>query len=279
MVVIKYSKYLPVSFIQIVSLYSMILPYKNIQLFFQDEGHGEPVVLLHGFLENSKMWDNLKPTILKNHRVICIDLLGHGQTGCIGYIHTMKDMADAVLAVLNHLKIEDYSVIGHSMGGYVALALVETHPEKIKRLCLMNSNYIADDEALSEKRKKANIMVQTNFENVVRVSFTNLFSPESRLTYKDDMEAALQDALKTSIQGYMAGQEGMRVRDNTYEFFKRLDAKKLIIVGKKDLLIDTERILEEIKDTDILYKELSYGHMSHIENKSELSYIINHFIE
>jgi pimeloyl-ACP methyl ester carboxylesterase len=257
----------------------MILPYKNIPIFYEDEGDGEPVVLLHGFLENAKMWDQLKPIILKNHRVICVDLLGHGQTGCLGYIHTMKDMADAVLAVLNHLNIKLYTVIGHSMGGYVALALAESYPKKIKRLCLMNSNYIADDEELSEKRKKANIMVQTNFENVVRLSFTNLFSPESRITHKEEMEAALQDALYTTVQGYMAGQEGMRVRENKFEFFKQLDAKKLIIVGKKDLLIDRERILEEIKDTDILYEELPYGHMSHIENKSEISYIINCFVE
>lgn len=257
----------------------MILTYKNIEIFYEDEGRGAPVVLLHGFLENSKMWVDLKPAMIKTHRVISIDLLGHGHTGCLGYIHTMTDMADAVFAVLNHLNLKDYSVIGHSMGGYVALALAESYPEKIKRLCLMNSNYLADDEELSEKRKKANSMVQTNFEDVVRVSFTNLFSPESRRTYKDEVEAALQDALQTSIQGYMAAQEGMRVRENKLEFFKQLDAKKLIIVGKKDLLIDTERIFEELKGTDILYEALSNGHMSHIENKSELSYIIKHFIE
>jgi pimeloyl-ACP methyl ester carboxylesterase len=257
----------------------MILQYKHIPVFYEDDGKGKAIVLLHGFLENSTMWNDLKPTLLLNHRVISVDLLGHGQTGCLGYIHTMSDMANAVLAVLQHVGLESYVLIGHSMGGYVALNLAIKKPASILGLCLMNSTYKADDKERKTIRKRANKLAQTNYENLVRLSFMNLFSEEGRINQKIEVEKALEEALTTTPQGYMAAQEGMMVRKDTLEFYRTLAARKLIIIGKKDPVVDGDQIIDDIEGSDITYKELSYGHMSHIENKSELSYIINHFIE
>ncbi|MBR9913650.1 MAG: alpha/beta hydrolase [Algicola sp.] len=257
----------------------MILDYKNVPVYYEDEGQGHVVVLLHGFLENSSMWKTLKPQILESHRVVCIDLLGHGQTGCLGYIHTMEDMADAVLAVLDHLAMNAYVLIGHSMGGYVALALAEKQPDSVKGLCLMNSTYYADDKARKALRKRANKMVQTNFESMVRMSFTNLFSEVSRISHKKALDEALLEALKTPVQGYIAAQEGMIKRSDKLAFLKDLDAEKLIIIASDDPVIDPQRILNDTRETTIRCEEIGFGHMSHIENTSELSYIIMRFIE
>ena len=78
-------------------------------------------------LENSTMWNYLVPVLTKKNRVICIDLLGHGQSDSLGYVHSMEDMADAVYHVLHELKIRKSSFVGHSMGGYVALAFAEMY--------------------------------------------------------------------------------------------------------------------------------------------------------
>jgi pimeloyl-ACP methyl ester carboxylesterase len=75
--------------------------------------------------------------------VITIDLLGHGETECLGYIHSMEDNADAVHAVLAELRIRKAILVGHSMGGYVALAFAELYPENVKAL-LLNSTARAD---------------------------------------------------------------------------------------------------------------------------------------
>jgi pimeloyl-ACP methyl ester carboxylesterase len=257
----------------------MILYYKESPVYYEDEGQGDVIILLHGFLENSTMWKDIKPVLLKKNRVVSIDLLGHGQTDCLGYSHTMSDMADAVLSVLNHLKVKVYTLIGHSMGGYVALALAEKNPKAVLGLCLLNSTYHADDEKLKALRKKANIMVQTLFESMVRMSVANLFSSESLSNQKEEIDKVIEEALKTSPQGYIAGQEGMRLREDKFEFYKNLKAHKLIIIGKKDPVIKGELILSETEDTDIKCEELLLGHMSHIENKSELTYILKHFIE
>ena len=258
---------------------SQSITYKNIKIHFSDEGQGKTIVLLHGFLENSSMWNTLKPELLQSHRIITVDLLGHGKTGCLGYIHTMSAMADGVFAVLMHLKIENYLLIGHSMGGYVALALAEKEPTAISGICLMNSTYEADDKERKALRRRASKMAHTNFKSLVQMSFTNLFSPKSRTIYKQEIGIALKEALKTPLQGYLAAQEGMMIRENKFDVLKRLKTKKIIIVGSKDPVVDGERILLETTSTDIVCKQISGGHMSHIENLSELPYLIKHFIE
>lgn len=257
----------------------MILEYKGINIFYTDQGKGTAVILLHGFLENSTMWKPFLSTLTKRNRVICIDLLGHGNTDCLGYVHTMELMADAVVAVLSHLKLRKYYMIGHSMGGYVALAFAEKKPNNLKGLCLMNSTYKADDDERKQLRARANKMVQTNFDNMVRMSFANLFSETSKIKYQSKFNLALKEALKTSVQGYMACQEGMRLRDDKFEMFKSLTCKKLIIIGEKDPVVDGEKLLLETKNTSISTVVFSEGHMSHIENEVYFLHRIMHFIE
>ncbi len=257
----------------------MILEHKGIQVFYTDQGFGKPIVLLHGFLESSNMWTSLIPDLLKTHRVITIDLLGHGQTGCLGYVHSMELMAETVDAVLIHLNIENKTIIGHSMGGYVALAMAEKNPNSMQGLCLMNSTFLPDSEERKMLRTRANLMAQTNFDNLVRMSFTNLFSLKSKETHKQELEIALTEALKTSVQGYMAANEGMKLRTDKTQLFRTLPTKKLLIIGKKDPILDADSVKKQLKGTDVDIVELTEGHMSHIENKEELTYNIMHFIE
>ena len=257
----------------------MILEHKGIPIYYTNQGHGKPVVLLHGFLENSSMWNHLVPEITKSHRVIAIDLLGHGQTGCLGYVHSMELMAEAVEAVLNSLKIEKFTCIGHSMGGYVALAYAEKHPQALNGLCLMNSTFQADNKERKTLRTRANNMAKTSFDNLVRMSFINLFSAESKVLYQNEIELALTEALKTPIQGYMAANEGMKIRNDRTQLFQNLKTKKLLIIGKKDPILDAEMVNKIKTNTSIEVVELTEGHMSHIENKKELTYNVVHFVE
>ncbi|MEM1003627.1 MAG: alpha/beta fold hydrolase, partial [Bacteroidota bacterium] len=112
----------------------MIYQYQGIQVYYEVIGQGESLVLLHGFLESTKMWQPLVAEFKHSHQVISIDLLGHGQTGCIGYVHKMEDMAEMVLSLLKELKISNAKFIGHSMGGYVALAINHMSPKMVQGL-------------------------------------------------------------------------------------------------------------------------------------------------
>lgn len=148
--------------------------YKKTKINFSDIGKGTAVVLLHGYLENLSMWDNLVPEFSKKNRVITIDLLGHGQSDCSGYIHSMEEQADMVAEVLSQLKIKKAILIGHSMGGYVALAFAELYSERIKALVLMNSTSLADNDEKKHNRDRAIQAVKKNYVNFVKISISSV---------------------------------------------------------------------------------------------------------
>ena len=257
----------------------MILDYKNAAIFYTDSGKGPAVVLIHGFLENTTMWNVIIPELSKRNRVIAIDLLGHGKSDCIGYTHSMELFAETLEAVLKKVRIRKCVLVGHSLGGYVALAFAAKHPKRVKGLCLMNSTSNEDTADRKLLRTRANKMVHKNFSNLVRMSFTNLFSEESRIVFKDQMKNALSEAMQTPIQGYIAGQEGMKLRPNRNHVLAENSFKKLIIMGKKDAVLDYKTSLEEVEKTNSKHVVLPQGHMSHIENLEKLILILKDFLK
>ena len=130
------------------------------------------------------MWNSHVEVLAKRNRVVCIDLLGHGQTDCLGYVHSMEDQADMVHHVLHELKIRKAVLVGHSMGGYVALAFAELYPEMMKGLVLMNSTSRADSEERKTNRDRAILAVKQNYTTFIRMSIANLFSEEQQRAFK-----------------------------------------------------------------------------------------------
>ncbi|WP_299057714.1 alpha/beta hydrolase [uncultured Polaribacter sp.] len=253
--------------------------FKNAKIFYTDHGKGAAVVLIYGFLENSTMWQKIITPLSKKNRVITIDLLGHGNTDCIGYVHTMEIFAETILAVLKALKIRKCTLIGHSLGGYVALAFAEKYSEKIKGLCLLNATSNEDDAERKQLRVRANKMIVNNFKQMVNMSFANLFASESKILFKEEINFALTEALKTPIQGYIAAQEGMRIRLNRNHVLANGSFKKLIVIGEKDPVLDFKLSIKEAKETGSEAVVLPNGHMSHIENSDELIVVLKKFIK
>ncbi len=257
----------------------MILDYKNAAIFYTDQGKGTVVVLIHGFLENSTMWDKITPELSKRNRVITIDLLGHGKSDCLGYVHSMELFAETIAAVLKELRIRKCILVGHSLGGYVALAFAEQHPQKVKGLCLMNATSNEDNSERKSLRLRANKMISNNFTNMVRMSFANLFGPKSKTIFKEEMELAISEALKTPVQGYIAAQEGMQLRVNRNHILTENTFKKLLIIGEKDPVLDFKTSLKEAEKTNSKIIVFPDGHMGHIENTAELISVLKDFVK
>jgi pimeloyl-ACP methyl ester carboxylesterase len=165
------------------------------------------------------------------------------------------------------------------LGGYVALAFAKKHPQKIKGLCLVNSTSDEDSKERKKLRTRANKMIQNNFTNMVRMSFANLFGEKSKTIFKEEIKLALHEALQTPVQGYIAGQEGMRIRANTNRVLADNNFKKLLIIGEKDPVLDYKTSLEEAKKTNSEIVVFPNGHMSHIENKIELITALKEFVK
>jgi len=255
------------------------LTFKNANISFSDQGTGTAVILIHGFLENTTMWKNVIPEISKRNRVVTIDLLGHGETDCIGYMHTMELFAETIAAVLKKLRIRKCILVGHSLGGYIALAFAEKHPQKVKGLCLMNATSNEDTSERKALRLRANKMITSNFRNMVRMSFANLFGPKSKTIFKKEIELAISEALQTPMQGYIAAQEGMQLRTNRNHVLTENSFKKLLIIGKKDPVLDFETSLSEAEKTNSAFVIFENGHMPHIENKLALNDALKEFMK
>lgn len=253
--------------------------FKNTKITYTDAGKGTVVVLLHGFLENSTMWNYLAPVLAKKNRVVCIDLLGHGQTDCLGYVHTMEDMADAVHHVLSELKIRKAVFVGHSMGGYAALAFAELYPEFMKGLVLLNSTSRADSDERIANRTRAIKAVKQNYIAAVRMSIANLFSEENREKLIDQIEWVREEALQTPLQGIIAAQEGMKLRKDREVLLHFAPYPIMLILGKKDPVLNYEENIEQIEGTQVQLVTFNDGHMSHLENQAELEKVMVRYLK
>jgi pimeloyl-ACP methyl ester carboxylesterase len=244
--------------------------YKNTTISYSDSGKGTAVVLLHGFLENKTMWKDLVPISSQKNRVITIDLLGHGATGCLGYVHSMENNAEIIKAVLSHLRIRKVIFVGHSMGGYVALAFAELYPATIKGLVLLNTTSKEDSAERKHNRDRAIKAVKQNYVNFVRLSIANLFSVNNRERLENEIENVKLEALKTPLQGIVASLEGMKIRKNREFILHESEFPKLLILGEKDGALIYKDNLAQLENTDVKLVTFQDGHMSHIENKEEL---------
>lgn len=256
----------------------MTFTHKGVSIYYTDQGTGEPIVLLHGFIENSSMWSSILPVLTQYYRVICIDLLGHGGSGCTGYIHTMEDMASAVMSVTSHLKVTNITIIGHSMGGYVGCAFAKAYPETLAALCLLNSSPLPDTKERKLLRTRANKMAKTQYPQLIRMSFSNLFDTSTRDNHKDKIKDALAQALHTPVQGYIAANSGMRLREDNSSFWKKGNFKKAMILGKEDWIVDSAKHRELFESYCNYFVILDGGHMSYIGQSKEMTTALLEFL-
>ena len=255
------------------------LNYKNIEINYTTQGKGRAVVLLHGFLENLNMWRDISRELSTNYRIISIDLLGHGKTDNLGYVHTMEEQAKMVKFVLNYLKLRKYIFIGHSMGGYTSLAFAELYPENLKGICLMNSSALPDSEERKENRNRAVEAVKYKSEIFVRMAIPNLFAEYNKDKFKDEIKQITKEALQISTRGVIAALEGLKIRKDYTNLYNTIKIPIQMIIGKKDPALEYESLIEQTKGTKVYLVEFPDGHMSHVENKSELLDALKLFIK
>jgi pimeloyl-ACP methyl ester carboxylesterase len=253
--------------------------YKNTKISFTDQGKGTAVVLLHGFLENQTMWDVFLPELSKKHRIITVDLLGHGKTESLGYVHAMEDQADMLFALFLHLKIRKVVLVGHSMGGYVALAFAELYPDHMKGLFLQNSTSRADSDERKINRDRAVVCVKQNYSSFVSMSIANLFSEDNRERLADEIEKVKDQALKTPLQGIVAALEGMKIRKDREVILHFAPYPIHLVLGQKDGVLIYEENTDQIEGTQVKLTTFPDGHMSHIENQKELLKVMLDFLK
>ncbi len=246
-------------------------------LHYTTSGNGkEHLVLLHGFLENTNIWDDLEKHLSKNFTVVKIDLPGHGQSKSIAEIHTMELMADKVKEVIDHLQLKNIHLLGHSMGGYTNLAFAEKHPEYLKTLTLFFSTFLDDDAEKKEQRAKSFRIIKDAFGHYVNAGIPNLFNPNELDLMEGKIKLAKQIAMSTDNLGALACVKGMIERPNRKSVLEQFTGKILVISGNHDHAVNYSKTLKQLPDkTNIKSYVLDCGHCGHWERPSICAEIIN----
>lgn len=256
----------------------MTFQYKNSAIFFETNGRGPAIVLLHGFLESSTMWKQLIPQLSKKNNVITIDFPGHGKSDVISEIHSMELMAEVADEILKQLKITSATFLGHSMGGYVALAHAEMFPEKVEKMILLNSTPVADSEEKKENRNRALKVIDQNPQAYISMAIGNLFAESSRGKFAAEIEALKTEAYAFSVEGIRAAIKGMRDRKDRTEVLKNFNKEKYMILAKEDPILPVLETKEVAESCNVSTKIIEGGHMSIIENLDSVKKYL-HFID
>ncbi len=249
-------------------------------LYYTEKGQGRTVVFLHGFLENLKMWEYFQKKLSDKYRVVTIDLPGHGKSSeNTKEVNRMEYMAEKVNEVLEYLKIEEAIVIGHSMGGYVALAFAENFKFKVSGLGLFYSTSLPDDEAKKEQRLKAAEIVVKNPKEFFRLSIPNLFAQQNIPNLQSEIKTAISWAKEASLKGISAALKGMRLRQDRTDVIKELEKPVLIITGEYDNPAKNQELKKSLEGvSNISWHELPTGHMGALEAPEESLHIIESWL-
>lgn len=246
-------------------------------LNYEISGNGpENLVLLHGFMENLLIWDDMEQYLSKKFRLIKIDLPGHGRSDIYGEVHTMELMAEKIKEVTDKLQLESFHLLGHSMGGYTSLAFAEKFPDVLKSLTLFFSTYFPDDEEKKEQRRKSFRIILENFRTYIGAGIPNLFNPNEKDILEGKIELAKEIALSTKPEGAFACVKGMIERTDKKDVLENLESKILVIAGKHDNAVKTDVMIKNLPDkTNIKSYILDCGHNGHWEKPEVCAAIIN----
>jgi pimeloyl-ACP methyl ester carboxylesterase len=246
--------------------------FKKIKVKFSDTGKGRVIVLLHGFLGSHKIWQEYIQRLSKKFRVIAIDLPGHGETPAIGYYHSMEMLAQSVKAMLDSISVRRYVLVGHSMGGYIALAFAELYPENVCGLCLCHSTSFPDSEEKKKDRDRTINLVKKGNKRMVTDVITSHFSLQKLPKIQTKVNQVKQIAEGTSKQSIINSLEGMKERKSRDLILKFSEYPILFIVGKNDSLINSDSVFSQVGLCKFPYVVMMEheGHMGFYEEPQQV---------
>lgn len=246
-------------------------------LNYEISGNGkENLVLLHGFMENLLIWEELEEKLSQDFTLIKIDLPGHGLSKIYSDVHSMELNAEEVKKVTDKLKLGKFHLLGHSMGGYTSLAFAEKFPDDLKSLTLFFSTYFADDEEKKEQRRKSFRIIKEAFRTYVNAGIPNLFNENEKDILEGKIDLAKEIALSTKPDGVLAAVKGMMERTDKKSVMEKFEGKILVIAGKYDNAVKTDVMLKNLPEkTNIKSYLLDCGHNGHWEKPAICAEIIN----
>jgi pimeloyl-ACP methyl ester carboxylesterase len=251
----------------------------GITLAYEEQGAGRPVVLLHGFCGSSRYWERVVPLLADRFRVITPDLRGHGESEAPEGVCSMEAFAGDIVGLLDALDLEQAVVLGHSLGGYVTLALAEAYPERLSGFGLIHSTAFPDTEEGKKNRENGiRAIREQGIGAFVEGLVPKLFAPEHLISMTDAVERAKEIGRGTSPVGAAATQEGMRQRPDRNRVLEQTQVPVLLVAGSRDQVVPVEKTFSVSRETITQVRLDQAGHMSMYEAPEQLAAVIADFL-
>lgn len=209
----------------------------DVTLYWEDDGSGEPLLLIMGLGYTLDMWHRVRPLLRDRFRLILFDNRGVGRSDVPEPGYSIPDMARDAVAVLDAAGVESAHVLGVSMGGYIAQALAIEHPERVRSLILGCTACGGPDAVTAEPEVLAALSARGKMdrEEGVRVMIPYVYDPG---TPREAVEEDLAIRLRTypTEKGYM-GQLQAIMSHSTWERLSELTVPTLVLHGQSDRLV------------------------------------------
>lgn len=239
---------------------------------YTDIGHGRPLILIHAFPTDQRLWEPARKEIedifrdSRIFRLITIDLWGFGQSSpANGQAIAMADYASEVSQLLDYLNIKSAVIGGESMGGYVALAFLEKFPKKVEGLILSGTQSIADSPETKAKREANAVdVIEHGTENLINGFISKALSPDASERTKMFLKHILEKQDKMAIASAL---RGMALRNDTSNILANSSLPILILTGEKDMLISPQQSqnMHALAKNSKLVIIPNAGHLSSLE--------------
>ncbi len=233
--------------------------YQSANIFYRVTGSGKPVVLMHGFGEDGTIWDKQINFLQAHCRLIIPDLPGSGQSDCITDM-SIEGMCTLVKAIIdNELTTTDEraTVLGHSMGGYITLALAEKYPALLDGFGLIHSSAFADDDTKKTTRAKAIEFIATNGAyTFLKTSIPGLFSESWSAAHQDEIDMLVERSKQFTSEALTKYYQAMIDRPDRTAVLSNFSRAILFIIGAHDKAVPFE---QSLRQTPLL--QLGYIHI------------------
>ena len=240
----------------------MNAPINGTDMHFEDAGSGVPLLLLHGLGLNCTIWNPLVSLFAGQARFITPDLRGHGQTALGSGDGTLEQFADDLAALCDFLKLYRVVLAGHSMGGYIALAFLERHPQRLSGLAMVATNARADSDEKRRERLDEATQVLAQGSQVTAKSLGPKLSPDAQANVRYAAMIA-----ECPPEGLANVQRAIALRPARLGLLSELAVPLLVIRGEKDAIAPAEAAAEmaEAAPQGCLVSLPEVGHMPMLE--------------
>lgn len=260
-----------------------MINWKGDDYHYQVTGKGPAILLVHGFAEDSRVWDQQVPHLSADFQVITVDIPGSHANSADSppQAASMEEFAEGLQAILDQEKIDQAILIGHSMGGYISLAFAAQFPDRLRAFGLFHSTALSDSEERKTIRRRGIEFIQNNgAERFLEQSIPNLFSED----YKKANPATVQACIRRYAPhlppaALIRYYEAMIARPDRTTVLQTFPRPILFVLGRHDGTIPPDQLLPQthlpaISVVEILEKS---GHMGMLEETERTNALLHRF--